>query len=49
LRVLDAMTEPAITRKILDHLACRAVPVRPRVRDPAADEIERVGASSAAE
>ena len=26
---------PAIARKILDHLGWRAVPVRPRVRDPA--------------
>jgi hypothetical protein len=49
LRVLTAMTEPAIARKILDHLGWRAVPVRHRVRDPADDEFGRVGASSAAE
>jgi hypothetical protein len=49
LRVLNAITEPAIARKILDHLGGRAVPVRPRVRDPAADELGRVGASSAAD
>jgi hypothetical protein len=49
LRVLNAITEPAIARKILDHLGWRAVPVRPRVRDPADDEFGRVGASSAAE
>ena len=30
LRVLNAITEPAIARKILDHLGWRAVPVRPR-------------------
>ena len=49
LRVLNAITEPAIARKILDHLGWRAVPVRPRVHDPADDELGRVGASSAAE
>jgi len=45
----NAITEPPIARKILDHLGWRAVPVRPRVRDPADDEFGRVGASSAAE
>ena len=30
LRVLNAITEPAIARKILDHLGWRALPPRPR-------------------
>jgi len=44
LRLLAAITEPATAKKILEHLGWPAVPVRPRARDPADEELGWVGA-----